>query len=321
MELDAIYAPIQGGLEQVEEQLQSLRQTRFTPLSPLLELVAQHKGKRLRPALTLLAGKLYHYQPRTLLPMATALELFHTATLIHDDIVDGSSLRRGRPTVNSVWGNEAALLLGDYLFAISAQRVAATENLRVIQLFGEMLMNISGSELGQSLVSADRRASYPHYLEWVGNKTASVFATAAQSGAILSLAPEEAVTAMCEYGYNLGIAFQMADDILDFIGQEGDLGKPVGADLLQGHPTLPTILFLEHHPRGQELKEMLRGPVDREALKGMVALISHSSVMAECFGVAREFSGKAEQALRGLPEGEVRRALSALTQYVVARRR
>jgi geranylgeranyl pyrophosphate synthase len=308
-------------MAQVEDIFRKLRGLARPDLLPVLDHTLHYGGKRLRPALTLLSGCPFTYQPRTHLPMAAAMELFHTATLVHDDIVDASDLRRGRPTIYSQWGSGAAVLLGDFLFARSAQLVASTGNLRVINLFAEMLTTISGSELAQNLATVDARLEYDHYIDWIGAKTASLFATATESGAVLGGAEEAAVQALKGYGHNFGLAFQIVDDILDFVGEQAHLGKPVGADLLQGHPTLPTILFAAKHPQGADLKRALTGGGDVEAVKRVVALIPQTGIIDECYGIARSFSERALKALEALPQGQATRSLSGLATYILDRRR
>ena len=320
-DLATIYLPVKEGMGQVEALFQELRSLARPDMLPLLDRTLHYGGKRLRPALTLLAGAPFHYQPRTHLPMAAAMELFHTATLVHDDIVDASNLRRGKTTIYSQWGSGPAVLLGDFLFARSAQLVASTGNLRVINLFAEMLMAISASELVQTLTTLEARLDYDHYIDWIGAKTASLFATATESGAVLGGAGAAAVPALKDYGHNFGLAFQIVDDILDFVGQEQDLGKPVGADLLRGHLTLPTILFVTHHPQGQELKRaLLEGRAEAEVKKAM-ALIPRTGIIGECYDIARSFSEKAVKSLEAAPRCPARDSLAGLATYILERRR
>ncbi len=321
MELSAIYGPVREGMAQVEGIFQELRSLAPPDMLPVLDHTLQYGGKRLRPALTLLSGCPFTYEPRTQLPMAAAMEIFHNATLVHDDVVDASALRRGQPTIYSQWGSGAAVLLGDFLFARSSQMVASTGNLRVISLFAEMLMAISGGELAQNLSTIEERLEYDHYIEWIGAKTSSLFATATESGAVLGGAEEEAAQALKSYGYNFGLAFQIVDDILDFVGEETNLGKPVGTDLLQGHPTLPTILFAAKHPQGADLKRALTDGGDVEEVKRVVALIPGTSIIEECYDIARSFSERAHDALRAVPQGPATGSLSGLAAYILDRRR
>ncbi|GAH33274.1 unnamed protein product, partial [marine sediment metagenome] len=207
--LSTIYEPIQEDLVKVEDRLRSVCEVDFPWLSKLLEYSLKSGGKRIRPALVLLAGKFYNYDLSYLLPVATAIEILHTATLVHDDAIDNSLVRRGRPTINKVWGEDKAILLGDYLLAKSEELVADTQNLRVIKLFAQTLMAISSGELNQAFSAFNLEQTRQQYLKRISGKTASLLSLATESGAILSQAPEKSVEALKGYGYNLGIAFQL----------------------------------------------------------------------------------------------------------------
>ncbi len=319
--MQAIFEPILTEIPLVEERLRAVAEADFPQLAQLLGHVLRREGKRIRPALTLLAGKFHHYNLELLIPMATAIELFHTATLVHDDTIDNSATRRGLPTLSSIWGSEVAVLAGDYLFAKSADLVATTGNLRVITLFAQTLMTICSGQLEENFSACDPEQSRQQYYDRSGKKTASLFSAAAESGAILSEAPEEAVQALKSYGYNLGLAFQIVDDILDFTAGEEELGKPVAGDLLQGILTLPAILFMEQHPEDNPIKEMLAGKDEEANLKRAIESIRNSPIIAESYGIARDFSAQACHALEVLPDSPVRRALRQLADYVIQRQR
>ena len=223
MELDEIYEPVREDLLRVEDKLKSVSEVEFSHLSELLTHILTG-GKEIRPALTLLCGKFYDYNLDRLLPMAAAVQILHIATLVHDDAIDNSMVRRGRPTINSLWGQERAVLLGDYLFAKSGEFSTTTQNLRVVMLSSQTIETISSGELNQALNAFNLEQTRQDYLERISSKTASLFCLATESGAILSQAPEKSVKILREYGYNIGIAFQIVDDILDFIGTEEELG-------------------------------------------------------------------------------------------------
>ncbi|MFQ5861086.1 MAG: polyprenyl synthetase family protein, partial [Dehalococcoidia bacterium] len=243
----AIYSLVLDELARVEENLRRLARTGVPAttgpgdphISELLEYVLDSKGKRIRPAITLLASRFHPHDGELPISMASAVELLHLATLIHDDTVDNSPVRRGRATVSQLWGRDTAVLLGDYVFATSAVFVCDTHSVHIIRRFSETIMEISSGELLESLSKYDTHQSRQQYEERIYRKTASLFQTAAESGAILSGAPEETVEALHTYGFNLGMAFQVVDDILDFEGDATEIGKPVGHDLLNGVLTLP----------------------------------------------------------------------------------
>ena len=321
MPLSAIYKSIQEDLGRVEDELGSVSKVDFLWLSKLLAYSLKSGGKRIRPALTLLSGKFYNYNLDSLVPMATAVELMHTATLVHDDAIDKSPVRRGRPTINQVWGGDKAMLLGDYLFAKAGEFAADTQNLRVIKLASQTLMTISSGELNQAFNAFNLKQTHEDYLQRIASKTASLFSLATESGAILSQAPEKSVEILKGYGYNLGIAFQIVDDILDFIGIEEEMGKPIGSDLAQGTLTLPAMLLLERYPEENPVKMLFQNRDKQENIKLAIELVRDSSVVEQCYKFASDYCSRACHNLNLLPDNASRQALIELTDYVVKRKR
>ncbi len=320
MELSQIYAPVEKDLCQVEAKLQSTSLVDFPHLAQLLAHALKADGKLIRPALTLLAGKFYNYDLTTLVPMATALEILHTATLIHDDAIDHSIVRRSRPTINKLWGEEQAILLGDYLFAEAGCLTASTNNLRAVKLFATTLKTISSGELDQAFNAYTLKQSREQYFQRIARKTATLFTTSTESGAVLSGAPEESIQRLIEYAYNLGVGFQIVDDILDFIGTEKQLGKPVGSGLMQGTVTLPVLLLSERFPDDQPVKELFKERGDGEAVRKVIDMVRESpSIIKECYGVARQYCERAECSLQGLPKTEAWDSLAELSRYIVRR--
>jgi len=316
-----LYGPVSGDLEKVEKELSGIPEEVDIPLlKELLEYCIKNGGKRIRPAFTLLSGKLEKYDLTKLVPMGAGVELLHTATLVHDDVVDNSELRRGKPTVSKGWGSHAALLLGDYLFAKAAMLVADTGNLRVIKLFAQTLMTISGGELAQINILFDRKRARKHYYQWIAAKTACLFSTSTQSGAILSGASEDIITALKDYGYYFGMAFQVIDDVLDFTGNESELGKPVGSDLREGAVTLPAVLFAETE-QGQKIMRDILESRQIGQLSVAIDMIKESSILDECLNIAEDFSNKARNALGILPDSPARQALIDLSDYMLKRRK
>ncbi|MFC2059950.1 polyprenyl synthetase family protein [Chloroflexota bacterium] len=301
----------------MEDWLRSVSHVDFAWLSEMLDYSLNGGGKRIRPALTLLSGKFYNYNLDCLLPMAAAVESMHTATLIHDDAIDKSSVRRGRPTINKVWGEEKAILLGDYLFAKAGEFATDTKNLQVVKLFTQTLMAISSGELNQALGSFSLEQTRQTYLHRISSKTASLFALAAESGAILSQAPENITRALKDYGYNLGIAFQIVDDILDFTSTEEEIGKPIGSDLAQGTLTLPAMLLLERHPEDNPVKKLFQNENTQENIELAIELIRKSSIIEECYSVASDYSAKACHSIKQLPDNATHQALIDIADYVV----
>jgi octaprenyl-diphosphate synthase len=316
LELSQIYAPIQADLERVRDMLESISQTDFDWLAEQLSYVVKETGKGIRPALTLLSGRSYIYDITYLLPMAASVELMHTATLVHDDAIDKALTRRGQATINSIWGDEIAVLMGDYLFAKAGEFVADTQTPRVIKLFSQTLGIISSGEIGQFRASFKSSQSREDYFHRIYGKTASLFSLATQSGAILSQAPEEAVAVMKEYGDNLGIAFQIVDDILDFTSTEEAMGKPVGSDLAQGTLTLPAMLLMERFPDDNPVQRLF-DTGDKSNVAEAIKMVLNSTIIDDCYKIAEEHSKRACQNLNLLPDKVSRKSLYALASYIV----
>ena len=321
MELSVINEPVQEDLDKVEDRLRSLGQVDFPHLSELLDYSLKNSGKRIRPVLTLLSGKFYDYNLDNLLLMATAVEVLHTATLIHDDAIDNSLVRRGSPTVYKLWGAEEAVLLGDYLFAEAGALTASTQNLRAIKLFADTLKTISKGELNQAFYAFNLEQGYQQYIQRVSQKTAALFSMTTESGAALSQAPEESIQILTEYGHNLGIAFQIVDDILDFIGTEEELGKPVGSDLAQGTLTLPAIFLLRDYPEDNPVRKLFSNRDGLDNIKLAIEMIRNSSIIDECYQIASDYCAKGCRNLKLLPVNASRQSLIELADYTVSRKR
>ena len=320
MHATSIYSPIQEQLLRVEERLKGVGDVPFPYLADLLDHVLDTTGKKARPALTLLAGGFHPNDGDSLETMATAVELLHIATLIHDDTVDNSDIRRGKATVSNLWGRNVAVVLGDFIFAVSATFVCDTQNIRVVRRFSETIMELSSGELREIADAYNADQSREQYLERIFNKTASLFTTAGESGAILSGASEDIVQALREYGHNLGMAFQIVDDILDFDATRDEVGKPVGRDLLQGVLTLPAIIALERDPADNPIIDLFKDPEDQASLQRAVDMIQNSSIIDSAYAVADEYCVKALACLEDLEPNPTRDSLEGLTGLLLTRR-
>ena len=319
MELNQIYAPIQEDLTKVKEKLSAISEVDFPWLSDQWGYLVKGSGKGMRPVLTLLAGKFYRYNLDYLLPMAVSVELMHTSTLVHDDTIDNATVRRGQPTINSIWGDDVAILLGDYLFAKAGEFVADTQSPRAIKLFSRTLATISSGEISQFFAAFKLQQTREDYFRRISGKTASLFSLATEAGAILSEAPDESAAVLREYGYNLGIAFQIVDDILDFTSTEEELGKPSGSDLTQGTLTLPAMLALERYPDSNPVQRFFETK-DKQYLAPAIELVRQEDIVAECYRIAAEYCQRACLNLKMLPENPVRQVLVELADFVIRRR-
>lgn len=316
----AIYDPVQSDLQLVEAAIRRVGQADYPLLASLLEHVLAVRGKRVRPALVLLSATFHAYDLEYLVPLAAAIELLHTATLVHDDLIDNSPTRRGVATLHSLTSKAATVLVGDYLFANAAALCTETRSVRVMRVFGQALMTICDGELKQLFTAGFWRQSRDEYYQKIERKTASLLRTASETGAILSGAPEDEIDALRGYGYNLGMAFQIVDDVLDFVGDEADLGKPVGSDLRQGTITLPAIRLLEEDPNNEVIRRVFDdGDVTDEGIHRAVRAVNESGAIPFSLQEARRFARAAVGHLTNFPDTPGRRALESLAEYVVER--
>ena len=321
MTTGTLFGPVQEDMARVEATIAAIRQVEYAPLAQMLDHVLGVGGKRLRPALALLSGRFERYDLDALTPLAASVEVLHTATLVHDDVIDAAATRRGRATANALFNNAPSVFLGDYLFAHAAELVARTDNIRVIRLFSQTLMRMATGELDQDLSAFDASKRISDYLHRIGGKTASLLATACEGGAIVSGAPEDWVEALRDYGFNLGMAFQVVDDILDFTGDEAAMGKPVGSDLKEGTLTLPSLLVLEDDPSPRNpIRRLFAASRNRDALlAGAIAAVRAGDALDRTRARADDFAARARAALTLLPPTDARATLDALVAYVLER--
>ncbi len=319
--IDHIYGPVQERLARVEERLRGMADVEFPFLSDLLTHVYCSSGKRVRPAIALLASNFHPHDELKSEIMATAIELLHIATLIHDDTVDESDFRRGRTTISSMYGKDIAVLVGDYVFASSATLVCDIGHIGVIRRFSETIMDLSNGELRERVSVYDPEQSLDDYYMRIYSKTASLFAVSGESAATISGAPQEHIAALKRYAYELGMAFQIVDDILDFEGTQEEIGKPVGSDLAHGIMTLPTFIALERSGGSNPVKAYFEDKENEELLAEAVEMIRRPEIMTEAYSEASRRCDVARDALRTLPESPSRDSLESLLDYVVRRRR
>lgn len=320
-QVSAIYAPVQQRLDRVEHRLKELAGVKFPFLSKMLSYVYGSSGKRARPAITLLAASFHPHDEYKSEVMATAVELLHIATLIHDDTVDDSDTRRGRATISSLYGKDIAVLVGDYVFASSATFVCDTGHVGVIRRFSETIMELSSGELHERVSAHDPGQTLDGYHQRIYNKTASLFSTSGETGAILSGAPEEQVAALKRYSRELGMAFQIVDDILDFQGDEDEIGKPVGSDLANGIMTLPAFIARETGPAGNPVDTYLQDDTgDATLLTQAVEFIRQPKIINAAYDEAARRCEIARNALTALPQTPSRYSLEQLLDYILTRR-
>ena len=251
-------SPVTEEIKLVEERMRAQADESHPDLRAALEHLLAAGGKRIRPTLGLLVGNMLDAPLEKLVTLGAAVELLHTATLVHDDLIDGSLLRRGMATLNARWSPPATVLTGDYLFARAAKLAAETDHLPLMKLFSETLATIVNGELTQMFTSRGL-ISRDNYYKRIYAKTASLFEMTSRSAAMVSPASEETAEAMRDFGYQIGVAFQIVDDILDFTGDQNAVGKPLGSDLLNGLVTLPAIYYAEANPDDVDIVSLPNG--------------------------------------------------------------
>ena len=314
------YTPVQFQLTKVDALMRAQANDYHPDLQNALDLILSSGGKRIRATLTLLAGKVLGTEEDGIITLASAIELLHTATLVHDDLIDGSLLRRGMPTLNSQWSPGATVLTGDFLFARAAKLASDTYNIEVMRIFAETLGVIVNGEIAQ-LFSNNFLTDRNIYFSRIYAKTASLFETACKAAALLNNCTSEDQEAMRLFGYNIGIAFQIIDDILDFTGEQGTLGKPIGSDLRQGILTLPVLYYLDKFPSDPNVLHIKSHGclTDSNQMHAFIQDIRTSNVIEFAHDEATKYINQAILALANFPSSSERSALEELALYIIRR--
>jgi Geranylgeranyl pyrophosphate synthase len=315
-----MFNPISEELALVEERL---LQSIDTDL-PILDKAATHLikagGKRLRPAFVLLTAKLFSDSIEQAVPLAVALELVHMASLVHDDVIDNSELRRGQPTVKHKWGNRVSLYAGNYILAQSLCQVAVYQRSDVLEVLADASMGICEGEIKQMQSCFNVNQGLKDYLRRIERKTALLIAVSCQLGAMISNCTDAEIEALRKYGYYLGMAFQVTDDILDFVASEEVLGKPVGSDIRQGVITLPAIYALKYGEHRHTLEQMLSSPsACRDHADEIIEMITETDGIDYAYYVSNRFADKAIQQLSKLPDMAGKDSLLTIAEFISGR--
>ncbi len=280
-------------------------------------------GKRLRPMLTLLASKACGIDSQQHIPMAAVIEFIHTATLLHDDVVDMSTLRRGRPTANSKWNNPSSVLVGDFIYSRAFQVLVKIGDMRIMKIIADTTNKIAEGEVLQLIAKNNPNASEANYMQVIENKTAILFQAAAQCGALLANADEASEKGLQNFGKSIGMAFQLIDDVLDYAGDATDLGKNIGDDLAEGKPTLPLIYAIEKGDKQQQklIQQALRTEqLNPEMLKDVIEIVRQSGGLEYTQSLAKAQSKAALNCLQALPDSEYRQAMKAMVNFSLSRK-
>jgi octaprenyl-diphosphate synthase len=315
-----LYAPIREELSEVERMIRHELRSRHAGVDELVRYGCLLGGKRLRPALLLLAGRAFDRVTRDHLVLAAVVELIHTATLIHDDVLDEASTRRHLATVNVRWDTKSSVLLGDYLFTHAIFLAAQLPSNVPCRVLSRATRIVCEGELRQKSLRGDFTLHEDQYIEIIGAKTAELFACGCELGALFAGAPQASVDRMALYGRNLGVAFQIVDDVLDLNGDEQRVGKSLGTDLEQQKATLPLIHVLQAANAGdrREVLEIARRNGNHR-LEALAPFFHRYDAFAYSYAVARRFADEAEQQLDDIPPSSAREALQKLTEFVISR--
>ncbi|MDL1912372.1 polyprenyl synthetase family protein [Chloroflexi bacterium CFX6] len=315
------FTSVQDQLRFVEQRIREQAGDEHHPdLRSALEHLLSAGGKRIRPTLGLLVGNMLGAPEEKLITLGASVELLHTATLVHDDLIDGALLRRGMPTLNARWSPAATVLTGDFLFARAARLAAETDYLPLMKLFAETLATIVNGELTQ-MFSARGVIERDNYYQRIYAKTASLFEMSALAAAMVATEDETMRASIKEFGYQVGMAFQIVDDILDFTGDQSTVGKPIGSDLLNGLITLPAIYYAEEHPHDEDILSLPDGGwKDTERVQRIVDNIRRNAAIEKAMEEARRAVSRALGALEDAPAVPERDALENLAKFIVDRK-
>jgi geranylgeranyl pyrophosphate synthase len=313
-------SPVLEEIKLVEERMRKQADEAHSDLRAALEHLLAAGGKRVRPTISLLVGNMLGAPLEKLVTLGAAVELLHTATLVHDDLIDGSLLRRGMPTLNARWSPPATVLTGDFLFARAAITAAETDHLPLMKLFSETLATIVNGELTQMFTSRGL-INRDNYYKRIYAKTASLFEMTSRAAAMVSPVDESVIESMRDFGYQIGMAFQIVDDILDFNGDQNAVGKPLGSDLLNGLVTLPAIYYAEANPDDTDVLSLPQGGwTNNENMTRLVDNIRASNATKKAMLEADQHIDRALTILASMEACAERDALENLAKYIVDRK-
>lgn len=320
MDLSEIRAPVAEDMQDVDRLILRRLESDVVLINQIGHYIVGSGGKRLRPLAVLLSARACGYRGDRHTDLAAVVEFIHTATLLHDDVVDGSELRRSRDTANAVWGNEASVLVGDFLYSRAFEMMVDLDNMRVMDVLSHATNRIAEGEVLQLLNCNDPDTTEERYMEVIKRKTATLFEAGTRLGAVLAESPDDIEAASAQYGLQLGIAFQLVDDALDYRADGEELGKNLGDDLAEGKPTLPIIRAMEAGTEKE--RELLRQAIEtggRDRIDAVAGAIESTKSIDYTVSLARRYAQSAKESARMLPESAQRAALEKLADFAVLR--
>ncbi len=320
MPLAAIRSLVQPDLEATDQFICDELQSEIPLINELVKYILSCGGKRIRPLLVLLSSRAFDPHAKRHINLAAIIELIHTATLLHDDVVDNSSLRRGRETAHTLWGSEASVLVGDFLYSRAFQMVVRLQNLPVMNIFADATNLIAEGEVLQLINCYDPDTTEAAYFNVIQRKTAKLFEVASHAGAAISECGPREIAAMQHYGMQLGVAYQLIDDALDYSSSAEEMGKNVGNDLADGKPTLPLIYALRNGTKAEA--KLIRSSIKSGSCKkldSIISIIESTGAIEYTASAAKQYISEAQMALTHVPDSPFRKALHDLTEFVVTR--
>ncbi len=320
MQIDSIKALVAEDMKAVDAEIQQRLSSEVVLVNQLSHYIVNSGGKRLRPLLSLMASNAYGYEGKLHYTLAAIIEFIHTATLLHDDVVDESNMRRGRETANALFGNAASVLVGDFLYSRAFEMMVDLDSMKVMQILAETTNVIAEGEVMQLMNCHDADTTERRYLDVIHAKTAKLFEAATRLGAVLCNRSETEERAMASYGMHLGTAFQLIDDVLDYSSSSEEMGKNVGDDLAEGKPTLPLIYAMRNGTTEQS--DIVRKAIEQgglEYLDEVMVAIKETGAIEYTEQTARQEAELAIQQLEHLPESDYKKAMTGLARYSVDR--
>lgn len=324
VDITQIFEPIRDDLQAVEHEYARQIQSRVELIPQIGKYIQRSGGKRVRPAVLLMASRLAAYRGEQAVVFASVVEFIHTATLVHDDIIDDAEVRRGQQAVHSRWGNEITVLLGDYLYIKSMGMALSQDSLELVRLLCDVTLRMIEGELFQLTKTGDVAITEDEHFDLIRRKTAYLFGGCAEIGGRLGGVSEAEAKALREYGFNLGVAFQLIDDLLDYTAAESELGKPIGSDLREGKVTLPVIYLLQRDGKvaGDLVRRIVEtGAVSPDEWRELRLLMTQHRAIDSAYDKARACAATAREHLGVFPPSPERDALMVLPDYVLARER
>jgi len=320
MRVEDVYSLVESDKQEVDNVIRQRLHSDVVLVNQLSHYIINSGGKRLRPILLLLSARAFGYQGYHHIPLAAVVEFIHTATLLHDDVVDSSELRRGRETANAIWGNEASVLVGDFLYSRAFQMMVEVGSMPVMEILANATNVIAEGEVMQLMNCHEPNTTEETYLEVIRYKTAKLFEAATRLGAVISARSDEEIDAMSRYGMHLGTAFQLVDDVLDYSESSDQIGKNIGDDLAEGKPTLPLIYVMRHG--NTEQVKIVREAIEqggRENIDAIIDAVIKTGAIEYTSNAAKREAEKAISFLDVLPDSQYKQALITLARFSVNR--